>query len=118
MVFGDVDLAIDIWDKIQFYTRLSDGRKFPVTAHLNGASTSPQAGDLLIYAKSLHGTGHVAVVTGIDPESGLLHVAEQNYQNQTWTKGFAREIDVIKKAGGVWVLDPYIIGWKRLENSL
>lgn len=118
MVFGDVDFAIDIWDKIQSYTRISDGRKIPVTAHLNGAHTSPQIGDLLIYAKSLYGTGHVAVVTGIDPEAGKLHVAEQNYQNVAWTTGFAREIEFIKKADSYWILDPYLIGWKRAENSL
>jgi glutathionylspermidine amidase/synthetase len=113
-VFGDVDIAADIWTKIDRLTRVSDQTEVPLEARLNGSSQRPQAGDLLIYAKAFYGTGHVAVVVGSDPSRNLLKVGEQNYNNEVWTGSHAREIEFIEKDGRFWVLDPYLIGWKHL----
>ncbi len=116
VVYGDVDYAIDIWNKIDHYTRVADGKAIPVKAYENGASSPPQIGDLLIYAKALFGTGHVAVVIATGPAEGTLEVAEQNYRNQAWPNGYARKLDCIQKSGRFWVLDPYLIGWKRMAE--
>lgn len=113
MVYGDVDYAIDIWDKIQHYKRVSDEAKVPVASHLNGSKLKPQRGDLFIYAKAMFGTGHVAVVTRVDDKTGKIRLAEQNYLNQAWQGRHAREVSLVEKDGGWWVLDAYLIGWKR-----
>jgi len=88
----------------------------PLVAHLNGSEQPPQVGDLLIYAKAFYDTGHVAVVTGVDPEQNLIKVGEQNFNNRRWQGRYARQVEYIKKNGGYWVLDPYLIGWKHVTE--
>ena len=69
-VYGDVDIAADIWDKIDHLTYVKSKKPIPLETHLNGSTQAPEIGDLLIYAKAFNGTGHVAVVTGIDTRNG------------------------------------------------
>jgi hypothetical protein len=116
VVYGDVDTASDIWNKIPFVTRVADGRQFPLQPYLNGSSEAPQVGDLLIYAREYLNTGHVAVVIEVDLKSGIIKVAEQNFLNRQWPANYARQIDVIFKDGKYWLLDPYLLGWKRVVN--
>jgi hypothetical protein len=113
VVYGDVDTASDIWGKISFVIRVADGRRLPLQSFINGSSVPPATGDLLVYAKEYLGTGHVAVVTEVDLAKGRIKVAEQNFLNRPWPGNFARQIDVVSKSGGYWVLDPYLLGWKR-----
>lgn len=115
-VFGDVDIAADIWTEIDRLTRVSDQAAVPLVAHLNGSEQPPLVGDLLIYAKAFYDTGHVAVVLDVDPTRKLIMVGEQNYDNQPWAGRHARRIGYIEKDGRVWVLDPYIIGWKQIAK--
>jgi glutathionylspermidine amidase/synthetase len=112
-VFGDVDIAADIWTKIDRLTKVADQSEIPLAARLNGSPEPPRRGDLLIYAKALYGTGHVAVVLGVDAARNLIRVGEQNFENDPWSGSNAREIAYIERAGRVWVLDPYLIGWKQ-----
>jgi len=113
VVYGDVDFAIDIWDKITYYTNVKTSKQVPVTSHLNGSEQPPRTGDLLIYAKALLGTGHVAVVTGVNKEKNKITIGEQNYKNSEWSDDHARSVDYINRNGKYWVLDPYLIGWKH-----
>ncbi len=113
VVYGDVDYAIDIWDKIKFYTRVSSKEKIPVSSHLNGSKQPPVVGDLLIYAKALLGTGHVAVISNINTDKKQILLTEQNYKNTKWSGQYARQIDYLEKDGSYWILDPYLIGWKH-----
>ena len=115
-VFGDVDIAADMWNKIDHLTRVSDQITIPLVAHLNGSEQPPQVGDLLIYAKTFNDTGHVAVVTAVEPEQNLIKVGEQNFNNQRWPGSYARQIEYIKKNGGYWMLDPYLLGWKHVSQ--
>ena len=114
VVYGDVDYASDIWSGIDHFTRVADGTAIPVKAYENGSASPPQVGDLLIYAKALFGTGHVAVVTRAD--DGRLEIAEQNFRNQAWPGHYARQVELIEKDGRYWLLDPYLIGWKRMAD--
>ena len=117
VVYGDVDYAIDIWDKIDHYRHVATDRKIPVSNFPNGSGMPPQVGDLLIYAKVMFGgTGHVAVVTDVDLERGTIRVGEQNFTNQTWSGQHARQLDVIKKGNSYWILDSYLVGWKRMKD--
>jgi CHAP domain len=116
VVYGDVDTASDIWSKIRFVTRVADGTHLPLQSFVNGSSVPPAAGDLLVYAKEYLGTGHVAVVTEVDLVNGRIKVAEQNFLNRPWPGNFARQIDVVR-SGGYWVLDPYLLGWKRVTAN-
>jgi hypothetical protein len=114
-VYGDVDIAADIWDKIDHLTDINTKRQIPLENHLNGSTQPPEVGDLLIYAKAFHGTGHVSVVTGMDLKRGLVEVSEQNYNNETWPDGYARKIMLIKKGENYWLLDGYLLGWKHAK---
>ncbi|MGC1952950.1 MAG: hypothetical protein WA970_10345 [Gammaproteobacteria bacterium] len=48
-VFEDVKTASDLWSEVQSLTR--NGMRIPLENYLNDASETPQAGDLIIYAK-------------------------------------------------------------------
>lgn len=113
VVYGDVDTAADIWTKIEVVTRVSDGRQFPLQPHLNGSPEPPQVGDLLIYAKEYLNTGHVAVITAVDPKAGFIEVAEQNFLNQPWPADYSRRIVLVDKDNKYWLLDVYLLGWKH-----
>jgi hypothetical protein len=112
LTFGDVDTAADIW-AIDSFTRLSDGSKVAVANQLNGSNALPQKGDLLIYAKEYLGTGHAAVVLEVDRKKRLIRVGEENYQNKKWPANYARSIEFIAKNGRYWLLDAYLLGWKK-----
>jgi len=115
VVYGDVDFAIDIWDKIQFFSTPDKTQKIPVSSHVNGSEVAPRVGDLFIYAKALYGTGHVAVVIGMDAQKQTIRLGEQNYKNVIWPGGHAREVDYVIKNGQYWVHDAYLIGWKHAD---
>lgn len=76
-VFGDVDIAADFWRKVDALTRVADGSPVPLTAYPNGSSARPEPSDLLVYGDELLGTGHLAVVTRVNPAGGFIEVAEQ-----------------------------------------
>ncbi|NOY66184.1 MAG: CHAP domain-containing protein [Gammaproteobacteria bacterium] len=113
LVYGDVDYAIDIWDKINFFTHIKSKKQIPVSAHINGSLHVPVVGDLFIYAKALLGTGHVAVITHIDKKNQLIMLGEQNYMNTKWEGDSARTVSYIISKGHYWVHDAYLIGWKH-----
>ncbi len=114
VVFGDVDIAADIWAQEQVINPLTQHvQKFE--SIVNGASNLPQRGDLIIYGKDYLGTGHVAVVVEINKAQQTIHVAEQNYDNSKWTTNYAREIKYTNYNNRFWLLDSYLIGWKRVE---
>jgi hypothetical protein len=117
VVYGDVNIATDIWNQIDFVTRVADGKQFQLKSHLNGSTKPPQIGDLLIYAKAFFNTGHVAVVTGVDLKADVIWVAEQNFSNQKWVENYARKIDLIEKGGKYWLLEAYLLGWKQVLLS-
>ena len=114
VVYGDVDIAADIWDKIDHLVDVETKQKLPLEAHLNGAQQPPEPGDLLIYAKAFNDTGHVAVVIEADYDAGYIKVAEQNYRNLPWADDYSRKIELIKRADTYWLLDSYLLGWKHL----
>lgn len=111
-VYGDVDVAADIW-KIDHLNRVGSKGRIALATYPNGSRRAPSVGDLLIYARAYLGTGHVAVITGVDLHGDTLEVAEENYLNRKWPGRYARKIDLLKKGGRYWVLDPYVLGWKH-----
>lgn len=112
VVFGDVDIAADIWEMQEVNNPVTK-QAFKFNSVVNGASSLPLRGDLLIYGKDYLGTGHVAVVVAIDEKKQTIQVAEQNYANAQWQNKHAREISYTTKNDHVWLLDRYLIGWKR-----
>lgn len=112
VVYGDVDVAADIWGKISVVTRVSDNKEISLQARLNGSMERPEVGDLLIYAKEFLGTGHVAIITAVN--ASTIEVAEQNFANSKWLGGYARKIEWLQHQGRNWILDPYVIGWKHV----
>ena len=116
-VYGDVDVAADIWDKIDHLTEIKTDRLIPLEARLNGSTQLPEVGDLLVYAKAFQGTGHIAVVTVVDVDNGLIEVGEQNYNNEPWPDDYARKILFIRHGGNYWLLDAYLLGWKHAKRQ-
>jgi glutathionylspermidine amidase/synthetase len=116
-VYGDVETAADIWDKIDHLTHVATNKKIPLESHLNGSTNSPRVGDLLIYARAFYDTGHVAVVFNIDHENGFIEVGEQNYNNQQWPDNYSRKIKFINDDGRFWLLDSYLLGWKQIVGK-
>jgi hypothetical protein len=118
VVYGDVDYAIDIWDKIGYYHHVEHNEDIPVSNFINGSIVMPARGDLLIYARVMFGgTGHVAVITGVDDNQGYIIVAEQNFKNAPWKSDYTRKIPLIRRGDAYWLLDSYLIGWKRMQTS-
>lgn len=116
VVYGDVDIAADIWNLDQV-TSPATGQSFKFDSIVNGSQSKPQRGDLLIYGKEYLGTGHVAVIVAINEEQSTLQLAEQNYLNSRWNLDFAREISYRQEADQFWLLDAYLIGWKRVTKN-
>jgi glutathionylspermidine amidase/synthetase len=117
-VYGEVDTAADIWNKIDHLTHVATNKKLPLRSYLNGSKQSPQVGDLLIYARAYYDTGHVAVVTNVNHEKGVIEVGEQNYSNESWPGDYSRTIELIKKNDNYWLLDEYLLGWKHIQNQV
>lgn len=112
-VFASVDVAADIWNKIHHLERVGHKGIIPLKNYPNGSARPPSVGDLLIYARAYLGTGHVAVITGVNLTSHAITVAEQNYLNKKYSGNYARKIVLIEKNHRYWVLDPYVLGWKH-----
>jgi len=115
LIYGDVDVAADLWSKITFLTRVSDKKEFPLRAIVNGSPEPPQPGDLLIYSREFLGT--VAVVSEVDLAQGIVRVVEQNFLNQPWSTNYARQLELIERERKYWLLDAYLLGWKRLISN-
>ncbi len=112
-VFADVDVAADIWNRIDHLERVGREGRIPLQNHPNGSSEAPAPGDLLIYARAYEGTGHVAVITAVNRAEGEIRVAEENYRNRPWPGNYARKIALLRRNGRYWVLDAYVLGWKH-----
>lgn len=113
VVFGDVDIAADIW-VMQEVNNPVTKQTYKFNSVVNGSSALPLRGDLLIYGKNYLGTGHVAVVVAIDETKQTIQVAEQNFANTQWQNKHAREISYAIRNDRIWLLDSYLIGWKQL----
>jgi len=117
-IYGDIDIAADLWDKIDYLTDVKTNKQIPLETHINGSVQAPEVGDLLVYAKAFNGTGHIAVVTGLDINNGLVEVSEQNFNNVSWPDNYARKIMLIKNRENYWILDGYLLGWKHANTKL
>lgn len=115
-VYGDVDIASDIWSKINHLTLINTQIKLDLISYLNGSAVPPKVGDLLIYAQAFNNTGHVAVVIDTNLSNGFIKVAEQNFSNKKWTNNYSRKINITTKDKKYWLLDQYILGWKHIVN--
>ena len=117
VVYGDVDIAEDIWN-LEYVTNPGTQKKLPFISIVNGDNSSQlKRGDLLIYSRAFHGTGHVAVVLKVNEQAQTISVGEQNFSNKRWDGDYSRELSYIKKSHQTWVLDPYLIGWKRIISE-
>ena len=116
VVYGDVDIAADIWNLDYVHTPNKE-KQYEFKSVLNGElGAELKRGDLLIYAKAFLDTGHVAVVLDVDADKQTIIVGEQNYHNLEWQAESAREISYLQRDEELWLLDAYIIGWKRVVN--
>ncbi len=116
LIFADVKIAAHIWDKIDCYTDESGVHQYPVKNIENGSPALPQFGDLLIYREEYLGTGHVAVIVGVEKHAALIRVHEQNFADQFQVPYQRRSIFLDINQNSNWLQDEYCLGWKRLRN--
>ena len=114
VVYGDVDIAADIW-ALGTVTRVSDKSNVGMSTYPNGSKTWPEVGDLLIYAKEYLKTGHVAVISKVDKKSHAIQVIEENFNNTKWPGDYARSIPYVENNDKIWLLDSFLLGWKRVN---
>ena len=116
VVYGDVDIAADIWG-LDYVTRVKDKTKLKMSTYPNGNEKQPEVGDLLIYAKAYLNTGHAAVIANIDRKLHTVQVIEENYNNTKWANNYARSIPYVEHDNKYWLLDSYLLGWKRVTTQ-
>jgi hypothetical protein len=116
VVYGDVDIAADIWG-LNFVTRIKDKAKLKMLTYTNGNEKMPEVGDLLVYAQAYLKTGHVAVISKVDSQSHTVQVIEENFNNTKWPKDYARSIPYVRHDNKIWLLDAYLLGWKHVTNQ-
>ncbi len=112
LTFESIDVAADLWNKIDHLVNLKTKQNVPMSNHINGSNALPKKGDLLIYGREYLGTGHVAIVMGVDRKKNRVFVGEQNFLNKKWPGKYARAISYIRRGDDFWLLDSYLIGWK------
>ncbi|MGZ3710296.1 MAG: CHAP domain-containing protein [Bdellovibrionota bacterium] len=112
LTFESIDVAADLWNKIDHLVNFKTKANIPLSNHLNGSEKLPVAGDILVYGREFLNTGHMAIVTGLDKKKKIIFVAEQNFSNKKWPGNFARAIPYVRHDKGFWLLDPFLIGWK------
>jgi len=116
-IFEDIPMAYDIFN-LRFVRRVADNAALPLHAFGNGSRRVPEPGCLLIWNEGgeFARTGHVAIVTEVDPE--FIRVVEQNVDHQPWEtgQGCSREIKATLTADGeYWIRCNFagaeILGW-------
>lgn len=116
-IFDDVPMAYDIF-KLRKVRVIADNSFLPLHSFKNGSKRPPEPGCLLIWNEGgeFEMTGHVAIVTEVDPH--FVRVVEQNFDNQAWQKNqtFSREIKAqTTDDGEYWIQcsfhDAALLGW-------
>ncbi|WP_186646526.1 CHAP domain-containing protein [Fluviispira vulneris] len=134
IVIHSVDSAFEIWNQNETKDLLNNKNLY-FDNFVNGNSTPPAEGDILIYGKSseLH-YGHVAIIVNVDLENLFVDIAEENYQNKKWenTNLYSRRVILNHENNTYYITDlsyetkekyfknddVNIIGWKRLIKNI
>ncbi len=116
ITFGSVDSANEII-YLAAGADLHSNNTVPLARSINGtARRPPRRGDLVVYYPDRDDPewrhGHVAVVVATDLKSGVVALAEENYDNKPWRKprAFARQIRLFKIGGRYTLLDVPVAG--------
>lgn len=117
VIYQDVKLAADIWNEVNFYTRISDGIEVEVSSIVNGAECLPRIGDLIIYSEKFMSTGHVSVVVNVNNVDDLIELHEQNFDNHYQLPNQKRCISFVFYNDAYWLLDSYLLGWKSMREA-
>lgn len=112
LTFDSIDVAADLWNKVDHLVNAKTKTSIPLTRTENGAARLPRPGDLLIYGREYLETGHVAIVLKLDRTRKLVYLGEENFANTKWKGPFARTIPFVKRGADFWLLDRYLLGWK------
>jgi hypothetical protein len=115
--FGIVKFAHQIWD-LNSFEDVKTHENLKLKKYSNYHSTAgPRAGDLLLYSKKFLGTGHVAVIIGVEPNRVLI--AEQNYLNAKWPDpNYSRQLLMTRDKDGFFAVhDEEILGWLRVDDD-
>ena len=115
VVYGSVDYAYEIWDKISELSSPKGEKKISLQNINNGEIRNLKKGDLIIWSKDYKNTGHIAVVLEYDQKKMEIKVAEENYLNKVWPEDYARKIKIKKIKTGLKIDEKFVLGIKRME---
>jgi len=120
ITFGSIDSAFEIL-YLTDAKNIYDNTRFPLARSINGSAKKPPArGDLIIYGADRNNPnwrhGHVAVVINVNLQSGVVAIAEENYNNQPWLKpkSYSRQLRLFKVGEYYSLLD---VSPNQIENA-
>lgn len=98
------------------------GKKVPMKSVLNGSTTAPTAGSLIIYSAHLGNfPGHVGAIVRVSPKIDKVYVACQNRHSKKWDGDYSVVHDVVyDEKKGTWTLvdkEEPVLGWVTFPES-
>lgn len=130
-VFKSVGMAYELFQHSTVHNPHDETRIARLKKNVNGQSTLPPGvGTYPIWQAGgfFEGTGHVAVVVGVNVAEGWVDIAEQNVEDRVWPAGIhaSRRLKLVKEedANGKlgWRMCPTfegaeILGWLEVEEK-
>lgn len=116
-IFQNVASASDMWKELTYVERVTDGQKFPIKTCSNGSPTKPKCDSFLIYPRvdDILPYGHIAVICEVHDD--FIRIAEQNFQYDSWSSNYSRQIPLIKRNNLYYLEDRFeICGWMEIES--
>ncbi|CAM4830383.1 unnamed protein product [Rotaria magnacalcarata] len=116
-IFQSIGTAADMWHKLSFVERVTDGQKFHLKKYPNGSPYKPTCDTFLIYSASIQAPyGHIAVICEV--QESFICVIEQNFRFHIWSNNYSRQIPLVYRDGLYYIEDDLnIYGWMEIENN-
>ena len=117
LTFASLPCACNIWE-LNSVENVVTGEQVPLARIPNGSPVPPQESALLIYKRRFGMlAGHVAIITEVDVNRGVVRIAEQNEDDWPWPGDYSRELKLEYENNGFWIRDNYsLFGWMVYEN--
>jgi glutathionylspermidine synthase len=117
-----IPCAYDIWD-LTAVPHLPSGEYLPLVRVPNSSKVLPRIGNLVIWEETDESPyGHVAVITAVLPDEGIVKIAEQNKDNDKWPGDYARTLNFSGgEIHGYAITDPdleeKVYGWMYVAHT-
>ena len=116
--FQDLQDPSDFWG-LSSVDHIYDCYQLQLLKTPNHSSEIPVPDSILVWNKSLNSSGHIAVITEVNPELSIIRVAEQGKSNTAWPGNYSRELRLVNDEGKYSVVDgdSEVLGWVKITNN-